>query len=73
MVAAEREAIGVHERTMQKRDDAALFKQLRRLPAPPVFAWEIRDEKIVGGKAWPRPDSAAPGGEAEISSDAAPE
>lgn len=56
---------GVHERMVQKRDDAALYKQLKRMPAPPVFAWEVRDEKIVGGKTWPRPNEpTAESGEA---------
>lgn len=51
------EAAGVTERMLQKRDDTALFKQMRRVPAPPLFAWEIRDHKIVGGRGWPKPET----------------
>jgi ribosomal protein RSM22 (predicted rRNA methylase) len=51
---------GVAERMLQKRDDKALFKTMRRVPAPPLFAWQIRDEKIVGGPHWTGPKTAAP-------------
>ncbi|HLP02994.1 MAG TPA: small ribosomal subunit Rsm22 family protein, partial [Opitutaceae bacterium] len=45
------EAAGVTERMLQKRDDKALFKTLRRgVPAPPLFAWQLADEKIVAGR-----------------------
>jgi len=47
------EAAGVAERMLQKRDDKALFKAFRRaVPAPPLFAWHLRDEKIIGGRHW---------------------
>jgi hypothetical protein len=46
------ESRGVRERMLQKRDAPALFKQMRRLPAPPLFAWELRDDRIVGGRDW---------------------
>lgn len=46
-------AEGVTERMLQKRDDKALFKTLRRgVPAPPLFAWEVRDDKLVAGRHW---------------------
>ncbi|HLP06978.1 MAG TPA: small ribosomal subunit Rsm22 family protein [Opitutaceae bacterium] len=45
------EAAGVTERMLQKRDDKALFKTMRRgVPAPPLFAWQLADEKIVAGR-----------------------
>ncbi len=47
------EAGGVTERMLQKRDDKALFKTFRRgVPAPPLFAWQVRDDKIVTGRHW---------------------
>jgi hypothetical protein len=45
------EAAGVTERMLQKRDDKALFKTLRRgVPAPPLFVWQLADDKIVAGR-----------------------
>ncbi len=45
------EAAGVTERMLQKRDDKALFKAFRRgVPPPPLFAWQLCDEKIVAGR-----------------------
>ncbi len=49
------EAAGVTERMLQKRDSKALFKTMRRVPPPPLFAWQLRDEKIVSGEHWPVP------------------
>ena len=47
------EAAGVTERMLQKRDDKALFKAFRRsVPQPPLFAWQLGDEKIVSGRHW---------------------
>ncbi len=47
------EAAGVTERMLQKRDDKALFKTFRRgVPAPPLYAWRLRDERIVAGEHW---------------------
>jgi len=54
------EIAGVTERMLQKRDAPALFKQMRRLPAPPLFAWELRNERIVGGRAWPSAGASPP-------------
>ena len=45
------EADGVAERMLQKRDDKALFKTLRRgVPAPPLFTWRLAEGKIVAGR-----------------------
>ena len=60
------EAGGVTERMLQKRDDKALFKTMRRVPAPPLFAWQIRDEKIVGGPHWAGPERAQTGDREEL-------
>lgn len=47
------EAGGVTERMLQKRDAKALFKAFRRaVPQPPLFAWQLGDEKIVSGRHW---------------------
>ena len=61
------EAAGVTERMLQKRDDKALFKAMKRVPPPPVFAWQIRDEKIVGGTHWPVPGRTAQNDDATAS------
>lgn len=64
------EAGGVTERMLQKRDDKALFKTFRRgVPAPPLFNWQLRDEKIVAGRhLLPPPEPTAHAG-AEDDSD----
>jgi hypothetical protein len=64
------EAAGVTERMLQQRDDKPLFKAFRRgVPAPPLFVWRLRDEKIATGRHWlaandpasdSTPDSAPP-------------
>ena len=47
------EAAGVTERMLQKRDAKALFKAFRRgVPQPPLFAWQLGDERIVAGQHW---------------------
>jgi hypothetical protein len=44
---------------LQKRDDKALFKAFRRaVPQPPLFAWQLGDEKIVSGRHWLGPIKA---------------
>jgi len=53
------EAGGVVERMLQKRDAPALFKQMRRLPAPPLFRWKLRESRIAGGETWPHHSGAA--------------
>ncbi len=47
------EAAGVSEHMLQKRDDKAFFKTLRRgVPQPPLFHWSIADGKILGAQPW---------------------
>ena len=60
------ETAGVTERMLQQRDDKPLFKALRRgVPAPPLFAWQLRDGKIATGRHWSSPDAAASGASSE--------
>jgi ribosomal protein RSM22 (predicted rRNA methylase) len=41
---------GLSEKVLQKRDAPALFKTVRAAEALPVYAWEEKDGRIVGGR-----------------------
>ncbi|HEY5551098.1 MAG TPA: small ribosomal subunit Rsm22 family protein [Opitutaceae bacterium] len=54
-------AEGVADRTLQKRDDPALFKELDRTRRPFLYRFEFDDERVRTGSQWPpsNPDSDA--------------
>jgi hypothetical protein len=46
-------AKGVADRTLQKRDDPALFKELDRTRRPFLYRFELEGERVRSGTQWP--------------------
>jgi ribosomal protein RSM22 (predicted rRNA methylase) len=46
-------AEGVADRTLQKRDDPALFKELDRTRRPFLYRFELEGERVRSGTQWP--------------------
>ncbi|MEY2599833.1 MAG: hypothetical protein RLZZ142_2092, partial [Verrucomicrobiota bacterium] len=44
------ERSGLHDRVLQKRDVPGVFKALRKEQGVPLYRWDLREERIVGGE-----------------------